>query len=69
MSFFKEVVEQTQVNCPMFETLLGDGIFANRVACGLFEALSCFGWVCRVLVGRLGLIFCLSRMRLFAVKV
>jgi transposase len=35
LSFFKEVVLETIDNCPKFEVLYGDGIYANRVACGL----------------------------------
>jgi transposase len=38
LSFFKEVVEETIGNCPMFDTLCGDGIYASRVACALLEA-------------------------------
>lgn len=37
LSFFKEVVEQTAANCPKFEVLHGDGIYANRIVCGLLE--------------------------------
>jgi transposase len=37
LSFFKEVVEETIDNCPMFDTLCGDGIYASRVACALLE--------------------------------
>ena len=37
LSFFKQVVEQTANNCSRFEVLYGDGIYANRVACGLIE--------------------------------
>jgi hypothetical protein len=40
LSFFREVVEQTMVNCPSFDVLLGDGIFANRVACAILEETS-----------------------------
>ena len=35
LSFFKDVVEGTLNNCPEFDTLCGDGIYANRVACAL----------------------------------
>jgi transposase len=35
LSFFRQVVEQTIANCPSFEVLHGDAIYANRVACGL----------------------------------
>jgi len=37
LSFFKEVVEETIDNCPRFDTLCGDGIYASRVACALLE--------------------------------
>ena len=37
LSFFKDVVEETLNNCPKFDTLCGDGIYANRVACALLE--------------------------------
>jgi len=37
LSFFQEVVEQTVANCPCFDVLLGDGLYANRVVCGLLE--------------------------------
>ena len=37
LSFFKDVVEGTLSNCPKFESLCGDGIYANRVACALLE--------------------------------
>jgi transposase len=37
LSFFREVVEKTLLNCPMFDTLYGDGIYANRIVCGLLE--------------------------------
>ena len=37
LSFFKGVVEDTLSNCPGFDTLFGDGIYANRVACALLE--------------------------------
>jgi transposase len=37
LSFFENVVEQTIANCPSFEVLCGDGIYANRVACALLE--------------------------------
>ena len=37
LSFFKDVVKETLSNCPRFDTLCGDGIYANRVACALLE--------------------------------
>lgn len=37
LSFYKEVVEETLCNCPEFDTLCGDAIYANRVACALLE--------------------------------
>lgn len=37
LSFFKDVVAETLGNCPGFDTLCGDGIYANRVACALLE--------------------------------
>ena len=37
LSFFREVVEETLCNCPRFDTLYGDGIYANRVTCALLE--------------------------------
>jgi len=37
LSFFADVVEQTAANCSRFEVLLGDGLYANRVVCGLLE--------------------------------
>jgi len=40
LSFFKEVVEQTLCNCPNFDILFGDGVYANRVACALLEETS-----------------------------
>jgi len=40
LSFFKEVVLETIDNCPKFDTLYGDGIYANRVVCGLLEQTS-----------------------------
>jgi len=39
LSFFREVVEETLCNCPRFDTLYGDGIYANRVTCALLENL------------------------------
>ena len=37
LSFFKGVVEGTLSNCPKFDTLCGDGVYANRVVCALLE--------------------------------
>jgi hypothetical protein len=39
LSFYREVVEDTLSNCPEFETLCGDGLYANRVSCALLEEL------------------------------
>lgn len=33
LSFFPSVVSQTHINCPQMETVLGDSLYANRVAC------------------------------------
>ena len=37
LSFYEEVVEETLANCPEFETLCGDGLYANRVTLALLE--------------------------------
>jgi hypothetical protein len=38
LSFFREAVEKTMDNCPMFDTLCADGVYAIRVVCALLEA-------------------------------
>jgi transposase len=35
LSFFKQVIQQTIINCPKFEVLHGEAIYANRVTCDL----------------------------------
>jgi len=37
LSFFRGVVEDTLINCPKFDTLCGDGLYANRVVCALLQ--------------------------------
>ncbi len=37
LSHFKSVMEQTFENCPSFNTLSADGLYANRVVCTLLE--------------------------------
>jgi transposase len=37
LSFFQEVVLQTQNICPCFDALFGDGMYANRVACAALK--------------------------------
>ena len=32
-SFFPSIVSQTRINCPRMEVVLGDSLYANRVAC------------------------------------
>lgn len=35
LSFFPSVVSQTRINCPRMETVLGDSLYANRMACAV----------------------------------
>jgi transposase len=37
LSLFRGVVEDTLGNCPAFDTLCGDGLYANRVVCALLQ--------------------------------
>ena len=37
LSLFREVIEDTVDNCPKFDTLCGDGLYANRVVCALLQ--------------------------------
>lgn len=37
LSFYEEVVEETMANCPAFDCLCGDGLYANRVSLALLE--------------------------------
>lgn len=37
LSHFSNVMEQTFSNCPSFDTLAADGLYANRVVCALLE--------------------------------
>src|SRR6185437_14981003 len=34
-SFFPSLVSQTRINCPAMERMLGDSLYANRVACAI----------------------------------
>lgn len=35
LSFFPSVVSQTHINCPQMDTILGDSLYANRMACAV----------------------------------
>ena len=37
LSHFEEVMEQTVRNCPNFDTLSADGLYANRIVCAFLE--------------------------------
>jgi transposase len=35
LSFFPSIVSQTHINCPSMDTILGDSLYANRMACAV----------------------------------
>ncbi len=35
LSFFPSVIAQTHINCPSMSTMVGDSLYANRVACSI----------------------------------
>ena len=37
LSHFQKVMEQTSYNCPKFNTLSADGLYANRIVCAALE--------------------------------